>query len=128
MNLYPGNKNLFAISSILYFYKILPSHRILLKGELDPNNKPLASCFLRNLDFLLPQTAQFNEIIILSFFCFYSFCVLTFSIFSTIQAIRHCFLYKLNFYLALEFLISYFILSYSFSTLFRNKFITSNIY
>ena len=39
----------------------------LLKGVLIPNllNNPFASCFLINLDFLLPHIAHFDNIIIL---------------------------------------------------------------
>ena len=36
-------------------------------------NNQLASCSLINLDFLLPQTAQFDESIILPFFIFLTF-------------------------------------------------------
>ena len=49
---------------------MLPSKGILLKGELGPNNKPLASCFSINLDYLLPQTTQLDESIILLFLVF----------------------------------------------------------
>ena len=49
MNLSLANEKLFTISFILYLYEILPIRRIMLKGELDLNNNPLASCSLINL-------------------------------------------------------------------------------
>ena len=44
-----------------------PNTGNLLKGVLIPNllNNPIASCFLINLDFLLPHIAHFDYIIIL---------------------------------------------------------------
>ena len=59
-------------------------------------NNPVASCSLINLDFLPPQTSQFDVNIILPL----------------------VFIYSLNYHLSLEFLVSSFISSYSFSTLF----------
>ena len=47
-----------------------------------------ASYFLINLDFLLPQIAQFDETIILPFFDFTTFGFLLLSIFSTLQTTR----------------------------------------
>ena len=64
-------------------------------------NSPLASCSFRNLAFLLLHTADFDKSIIRLFL------VLATIIFSTLQTInKHCFIYSLNFYLSLEFLIS----------------------
>ena len=59
-------------------------------------NNPVASCSLINIDFLPSQTSQFDLNIILPL----------------------VFIYSLNYHLSLEFLVSSFISSYSFSTLF----------
>ena len=67
INLSPANNNLFTISFILYLYRILPIRRILLKGELGPNNNPLVSCCLTIsiIYYLKP-----NSLIKVSFFHF----------------------------------------------------------
>ena len=58
MNLSPANKSLF----ILCFYKILHNKEVLLKGELDSNDKLLTFYFKMTLDFLLPQTAHLDDL------------------------------------------------------------------
>ena len=44
-----------------------PTEGIHLKGLAKLSNFPLASCSLKNLDLLLPHTAEFDKIIILFF-------------------------------------------------------------
>ena len=73
INLSLANEKLFTISFILYLCEILPIRGIMLKGELDLNNNPLASCSLINLNILLLLTTQFDKIITLPFFIFTTF-------------------------------------------------------
>ena len=53
---------------------MFPNIEIPSKDYLNPNKavnfKPLTSCSLINLDFLLPQTLEFDESIIFLFFIF----------------------------------------------------------
>ena len=59
-------------------------------------SSPVASCSLINLDFLLLQTAQFDESISFPYFVFSTLGFLLFVIF-TLQTIRlHCFINKLE--------------------------------
>ena len=64
INLSPTNKNVITISFIIICIqnKISPSTGILLNGVLMPKllNNPFASCFLINLDFLLPHITHFD--------------------------------------------------------------------
>ena len=52
-----------------------PNNGILFNGVLRPIllNNPFPSCSFINLDFLSPHTANFNNIIVLSLFCFHRF-------------------------------------------------------
>ena len=75
----------------------------------------LASCHLRIFDSLLLHTEHFEKNIL----SIYNFWIFTFCIFSTLQTLReHCFIFSLNFYFPLEFLISSFISLTFFDTLF----------
>ena len=98
MNQSSANKNLFAISFILYLvltYLILlkqkePTKDILLKGlfTLKLLCNPVASCSLINFDFLLSHTAQVEKRITLPFFYLYNFWIFTFYIYFMLQTIR----------------------------------------
>ena len=67
MKLSPAYKKLFIISLTLYYYK---KTGILLKDPAKLPNNRFRCCSLINLEFLLPQTSQFNESIIFPFFVF----------------------------------------------------------
>ena len=71
MNLSPPSKNLFIITLILHRLKNYPIIGILFINGifiLKLVNTPLASGFLINLYFLLPQTAQFEGFVLSVFF------------------------------------------------------------
>ena len=73
ISLSPASKNLFIILFILYFKtKEGQTKEFNLKGVLIPKllNYLLASRSLRNFDFLLLHTEQFDKSIILPFFVF----------------------------------------------------------
>ena len=57
----------FKIQRSCILEKTSPNKGILLKDALIPRllNNPFASCFLINIDFLLPHMAHFDNIIVL---------------------------------------------------------------
>ena len=68
---------------------MLPNTGILLRGVLIPIllNTPLASCSFINFDFILPQTAHFDDSITLPFLVFMIFASL-FSLFCLITIVN----------------------------------------
>ena len=72
------------MNSFFVVNKLLTNKGIMLKGELGPNNKPLASWILIKLDFSLQQTAQIDESSILSLFVFTAFGFLLLAFFYTL--------------------------------------------
>ena len=69
----------------LHLKKISPNNGILLHGVLRPKliNIPLASCFLINLDFLVPYIAHFDNTIVLPLIVFETLKIYVFCIFFT---------------------------------------------
>ena len=57
--------------------KTSPNNGILLKGVLIPRllNNPFASCFLINLDFLIPHIAHVDNIIVLPLLVYHLYTV-----------------------------------------------------
>ena len=87
INLSLASKSLFTISfNVTVKRKYLTQH---LTVFLIPKllNKPFASCFFTNLDFLIRQTGRFDCIISV-IFCSNHFCVNIFSIFFTLHSIN----------------------------------------